>query len=274
LITFFNGNTSQADVVSNVWSTGVASQTDGAFGTPGSVSSNSVAATIQTGAATANVSLSASNGSWFRTDGNPLGSNEQLAPFLENDAPLTSLTFSSDTALHDFDMLVHNVWYSADDNQNFIGNFEVTYENGTIVSNAAPILRLISDDSPFDVDFLGGTTQPEGLDDAFDRSNLLTQSSPVFDPQNGAPLGTYLYDDSQSIFSEEQGSGIISFDESIHGGITKVSFNWVGHTVGLNTAFVGFAGKAGDVSSVPEPGSIAFIAFGSALAILRRRRTS
>ncbi len=264
-----NSGVSHADILSDTWSTGITDRSDGAFGTPGSLTGNSVLATILSASTTANLSLTASNSDWFRTDGSPIVTNDQLAPFLENDAPMTHLTFSSDRALNDFDMLVHNVWFSADGNQNYIGNFEVTYENGTVVSNANPLLRLISDDSPFDIDFLGGTTQPEGLADDFDQSNMLTQSAPGFDPGNGAPLGTYLFDNSQSIFSEEQGSSIISFDETVHGGIKEVNFTWVGHTIGVNTAFIGFAGK---VSSVPEPNSLAFLAVGGGLAILRRRR--
>ena len=265
---------SRADLTSSVWTTGIDAGDPGAFGTPGSVSDNSISAAIESANVTlTNITPEASN-SWFRTDGNPLGTNEQLVPFLENDAPLTTLSFTSDQALNNFDLLVHNVWYSSDpDNQNFIGNFEVHYENGTIITNATPQLRSINDDSPFDIDTLGGTTQPEGLDDAFDGNNLLSVSAPNFDPGNGAPLATYLFDESQSTASEQQGSAIISFDESAHGGIERVDFTWVGNTVGVNTAFIGFAGATElVVVAVPEPSSIAILAIGSGLGLLRRRR--
>ncbi len=265
-----NNGYSHADIFSDTWTTGVSSPADGGFGTPGSMTGSTVNASIMSGASTANVSLTASNGSWFRTTGTSNGTNEELVPFLENDSPLTNLTFHSDKALHSYDILVHNVWHSVDGNQNFIGNFEVTYENGTVVSNATPTMRGLATDSPFDIDFLNGTTQPEGLGDAFDGYNLLTMSSPAFDPGNSAPLGTYLYDDSHSILSEQQGSAILSFDESAHGGITDVSFTWVGHTVGVNTGFIGFAGQ---VSSVPEPSCLVLLGLGGGLAAIRRRRT-
>ena len=260
---------SRADISSTVWSTGTTAGSPGAFGTPGSVSGNSISATIQS----ANVSLTASNSDWFRTTGSPVVTNEQLAPFLENDAPLTNLSFVSSEALDNFDLLVHNVWYAADGNQNFIGNFEAHYGNGTIITNATPQLRSINVDSPFDIDTLGGTTQPAGLAGAFDDSNLLSVSAPDFEPGNGAPLATYLFDESQSTASEQQGSAIISFDESAHGGIERVDFTWVGNTVGVNTAFIGFAGTTElFVVAVPEPSSIAILAIGSGLGLLRRRR--
>ena len=264
---------SRADITSSVWTTGIDAGDPGAFGTPGSVSDNSISATIgAANVALTNTTPGATN-SWFRTDGNPLGTNEQLVPFLENDAPLTTLSFTSDQTLDNFDLLVHNVWYAADGNQNFIGNFEVYYEDGTIITNATPLLRSINNDSPFDIDTLGGTTQPAGLAGAFDDSNLLSVSAPGFEPGNGAPLATYLFDDSQSTASEQQGSAIISFDESVHGGIERVDFTWVGNTVGVNTAFIGFAGATElVVVAVPEPSSIAILAIGSGLGLLRRRR--
>ena len=260
----------QADIVSNVWSTGVAGRSNGAFGTPGSVSANTVSATITSGATVANVSLTADNSVWFRTSGSPIVNNDQLAPFLENDSPLTTLTFSSDRTLNDFDILVHNIWFAPDGNRNYIGNFQVTYGNGVVVNNATPTIRGIATNSPFAVDFLGGTTQPTGLADVFDGYNLATMSGSAFDPGNGAPLGTYLFDGTRSIGSEEQGSAVLSFDETLFGGIKEVKFSWVGHTIGTNTAFIGFAGK---VVSVPEPSScVVLAALGVGLCTLRRRR--
>lgn len=264
-------SSAHADSSSDVWTTGVLRPTDGAFGTPGSVTGNTLSATIDSGSSVATVSLTASNNLWFRTTGSPNITNDELAPFLENDAPLTSLTFSSNKTLDNFDMLVHNLWFSADGNQNFIGNFTVYHGDGTIVSNATPILRSLTDDSPFDVDFLGGTVQPTDINSVFDGSNLLTISSVGFDPGNGAPLSTYLYDGTQSIFSEEQGSGIISFDETLFGGIDRVDFTWVGKTVGANTAFIGIAGvSVAEPESVPEP-SISILFSVGVLALTRRR---
>ena len=266
------GGIAQADIASDVWTTGVNRPVDGAFGTTGSIdaSTNTLNATIGSGSSIANVSLTTSNGQWFRTTGSPGITNDELAPFFENDAPLTALTFSSDTALNNFDILLHNVWNAADGNQNFIGNFTVTHDNGVIVSNATPILRSLTVDSPFDIDFLDGTVQPADINSVFDGSNLLSSSGPVFDPGNGAPLGTYLFDASQSIFSEEQGSAIISFDETVFGGITQVDFTWVGNTVGVNTAFIGFAGTTEVTTAVPEPASITLLSL-CALGLARRR---
>lgn len=265
LFLIFSCSETQASIVSDVWTTGVSGPADGAFGTSGSVLGNTLAATIGTGSIIANVGLSADNDAFFRTTGNV--TNDELAPFFENDAPLTRLTFSTDQVLTNFDVLVHNVWHSADGNQNYIGRFTVTYADGTIVQNAVPTVRSIFDDSPFEIDFDNDTVQPTGLADDFDGANLLSLSDPAFDPGNDAPLGYYLSDESQSAFSEEQGSAILSFDESIHGGITGLDFFWVGHTVGSNTAFIGFAGTA-----VPEPSAFAFLALGSVLCLRRRRR--
>ena len=193
------GGSAQADIASDVWTTGVNRPTDGAFGTTGSIdaSTNTLNATIGSGSSVANVSLMASNNQWFRTTGSPEITNDELTPFFENDVPFTTLTFSSDTTLNNFDILVHNVWFAGDGNQNFIGNFTVTHGNGTIVSNATPMLRSLVDDSPFDIDFTG-TIEPEDLNSVFDGSNLLTSSSSSFNPGNGAPVGTYLFDSSQS----------------------------------------------------------------------------
>ncbi len=265
LFLVFSCSVTQASITSDVWTTGISSPTDGAFGTSGSVVGNTLFATIASGSSIANVSLAADNGAWFRTNGNV--TNDELAPFFENDAMMTTLTFSSDRVLTNFDVLVHNVWHSADGNQNFLGRFTVTYANGTIVQNAVPTVRNIFDDSPFATDFDGGTVQPTGLAGDFDGANLLSISGPAFDPGNGAPLGTYLFDESQSEFSEEQGSAILSFDETIHGGITGLEFVWVGHTIGSNTAFIGFAGTA----AVPEPSGFAFLALGTAICLRRRR---
>ncbi len=265
LFLIFSCSETHASIVSDVWTTGTAGPTDGAFGTSGSVIGNTLAATIGSGSTIANVSLSAGNDDFFRTTGNV--TNDELAPFFENDAPLTRLTFSTDQVLRNFDVLVHNVWHSADGNQNYIGRFTVSYADGTVIENATPLVRSIFDDSPFEIDFDNDTVQPTGLADDFDGSNLLSRSGSGFEPGNDAPLGFYLTDDSQSAFSEEQGSAIISFDESIHGGITGLDFFWVGHTIGSNTAFIGFAGTA-----VPEPSAFAFLALGSAICFRRRQR--
>jgi len=265
-----------ADGTSSVWSTGVSQPNDGAFGTLGSVSSNAIDATITTHNTTAIVRLAASNGSFLQTDGTSNVSNDELASFHENDAPITNVSFTSHIPLYNFDMLVHNVWNQGGTNQagaqrlNYIGNFEVYYENGTIISNVFPTVRSIDDDSPFSTDALGGTLQPSGIGSLFDGGNMLQSTSPAFSPGNGAPLGRYYYDPSESVASESQGFGVFSFDES-NGGITRVDFTWVGHTEGINTAFVGFAGTT-SLAAVPEPSSIIVVLCGSVSLLFRRRR--
>ena len=150
---------SWADIASSVWTTGVANPTDGAFGSQGSVSGNEIAGTITSNGATANVSLTASNSDFFRTTGSPNITNDELAPIFENDAPLTTLSFTSDIPLNNFDLLVHNVWNQGEinaagnDRLNYIGNFAVYYENGeVIVTNSLPTVRPIDVDSPFSTD--------------------------------------------------------------------------------------------------------------------------
>ncbi len=265
-----------ADITSSVWTTGVSNPNDGAFGTPGSVVSNSIDATITTGTTSTAVKLAASNGGFLRTSGSPNVTNNELAPFFENDATLTNLSFTSDIPLHDFDLLIHNVWNQGGTNGsgsqriNYVGNFEVTYENGTVVTNALPSIRSINNNSPFSTDLFGGTLQPTDLNGSFDGGNLLQATSSGFDPGNGAGPGQYFFDPSESIMSESQGFGILSFDES-NGGITGIDFTWVGHTEGINTAFFGFAGNAIETSTVPEPSAAILILCG-ALCLLRRRR--
>ena len=272
---------SWADIASSVWTTGVANPTDGAFGSPGSVSGNEIAGTITSNGATANVSLTANNSDFFRTTGSPNITNDELAPFLENDAPLTTLSFTSDIPLNNFDLLVHNVWNQGETNAagndrlNYIGNFAVYYENGqVIVTNSLPTVRPINVDSPFSTDLLNGTLQPTDLASAFDGGNLLqATASAAFDPGNGADPATYFFDPSQSNQSESQGFGIFSFDDSF-GRISRVDFTWVGHTEGSNTAFLGFAGTldAPDTSAVPEPSASLVMLFGTFSMLHRRRR--
>ena len=168
------------------------------------------------------------------------------------------------------DILFHNIWHSVDGSNNYVGNFNVTYQNGVVVNNAAPLVRAINSNSPFTTDFLGGTLQPTDLNAAFDDSNLLATSGSAFSPGNGAALGTYLYDPSNSLFSEQQGSGIVSFDESVNGAVRSVSFTWVGRTIGSNTAFIGFAGTA--IAGVPEPNSLVFLVVAATPWVLTRRR--
>ena len=271
---------SWADIASSVWTTGVANPTDGAFGSPGSVSSNEIAGTITSNGATANVSLTANNSDFFRTTGSPNITNDELAPIFENDAPLTTLSFTSDIPLNNFDLLVHNVWNQGGTNAaqnarlNYIGNFDVFYENGLVVTNILPTVRPIDVDSPFSTDLLNGTLQPTDLDSAFDGGNLLeATASAAFDPGNGADPATYFFDPSQSNQSESQGFGIFSFDDT-NGGISRVDFTWVGHTEGSNTAFLGFAGTldAPDTSAVPEPSASLVMLFGAFSMLHRRRR--
>ncbi len=266
-----------ADIFSDVWMMEVDAPANGAFGTNGSVAGNKLSAEIITGDNVAKIGLVASNADWFKlSDSVPSGSNNQLVPFLENDAPLTNLTFSSSHPLKNVDLLLHNVWNATDGSvpggqrTNYIGNFRVTYADGTVVNNALPTRRAINQDSPFETDFEGGTLQPSDLNSVFDGGNILSVSEANFDPGNGATPGYYWSDLSQSMMSEMQGFGIFSFDES-NGGITEIDFTWVGHTVGTNTAFLGLAGTA---TSVPEPsGALIILAAAIASCTCRRRQS-
>jgi hypothetical protein len=263
-----------ADIFSDVWTTGIESPNDGAFGSRGSVTGNTLDASITSGTNVANIKLTSSHRNWFKlSDADSPGTNHQLVPFLENEEPFTNLTLSSDAPLRNVDLLLHNVWNATDTSvpggvrTNYIGNFRVTYANGTVVNNALPTRRFINDDSPFETDMEGGTLQPSDLNDVFDAGDLLEVTAENFDPGNGASAGRYWYDLSKSFRSERQGFGILSFDES-HGGITDIEFTWVGHTVGTNTAFLGFAAE---VSAVPEP-AMTLLIFATALGYSVRRR--
>ena len=267
LIISLVGSAASADITSSVWSTGIASGANGSFGTAGSISSNTLAATITTLGHSSNVTLQADNGDWFRTDVVTIA-NDELAPIFENNAPMTHLTFTSEKGLKNVDMLVHNVWNVLDTRVNYLGNFTVTYADGLVVNNAIPTIRKINVDSPFSWDFDGGTLQPSDIPDAFDDGNNLVVTNNNFEPGNGAPTASYLYDPSASLQSESQGSSILSFDDSL-GEITKIEFDWIGNTVGTNTAFVGFAGT---IASVPEPGTFGAIAFLGLMSLTRRRR--
>ena len=262
----------------NVWTTGIDAPNSGAFGPTGSVSDNTLNAEINSGGQTANIELEASNANWFRlSDTDTSGTNNQLVPFFENDAPLTQLSLSSDLPLENTNLLLHNVWNATDSNApnglrtNYIGNFRVTYADGTIVENASPDVRAINDNSPFATDFEGETLQPSDLDSVFDSGNILTMSPFNFDPGNGAPEAHYWFDLSQSLMSESQGFGIFSFEDA-NGGITGIDFTWVGNTLGTNTAFLGFAADVLEPNTIPEPAGILIIAGIVSLSILRRRR--
>lgn len=264
-----------ADIFSDVWTTGFESPSDGAFGSRGSVSGNTLSASITSGSEVANIELTSSHRNWFKlSDAESFGTNNQLVPFLENEEPFTNLKLSSDAPLRNVDLLLHNVWNATNtdvpggERTNYIGNFRVTYANGTVVNNALPTRRLINENSPFETDFEGGTLQPSDLDDVFDAGDRLTVTDENFDPGNGANPGYYWYDMSKSFMSERQGFGILSFDESI-GAITDIEFTWVGHTIGTNTAFLGFAAE---VSAVPEPAAVSLILVASIGFCVRRRR--
>lgn len=247
----------------SVWTTGILEPTDGAFGTAGSISSGGT--TINATIEGTTVQLVASNGTFFRDTSSPNITNNELAPFFENNTPLTTLTFTAASAgVSDFEILFHNFIYDSV-GENFVGNFIVTYADGFVDTNASPTVANIGSTSPFTT---GGTdTQPTGLHSAFNSSNILTAATVDPDGAGAATTATYLSD---SEIDNPQGSGIVSFDETGgHGGITQVQMTWVGNTSGPNTAFIGFAGSA----IVPEPSSTALLGLGGLALMLRRKRS-
>lgn len=202
----------------------------------------------------------------------------ELTRIDENEAGgLINYSFSSTAGLNNLTLLVHNVLNqnvatgpNAGTGNGALGNFTITYANGVTVTDAlASIGSVANIGSSSEFDVSGTDGEPNGIDNAFNSSNLLTATTDaaLYDTAaQGATAGTYLYNTTSA---NPQGSGLISFgDASANGGITDVSFTWVSSINGGNTAFLGFAGTA----VVPEPSSTALLGLGGLAFILRRRR--
>lgn len=246
----------------NVWTTGILEPNDGAFGTPGSITASN---TINTTVGSANVSLASSASNFFRTTGAPNITNNELAPYFEgiHSAPIT-LTLTSDTGLTNFEMLLHNIYAASTQNRNYFGNFTLTFADGTVINNATPNISLLNSTSHFSID-PGTNSQPTGLNPAFNGSNILSQSTLDPDGTGPAPNANYIFDPSPG---NVQGSGIITFDESLAtGGITKVEMTYIDN---LSRNFTGMIGFAANV--IPEPSTTLLTAIATLSLISTRRR--
>ncbi len=238
-----------------IWTTNTLQPNDGAFGTLGSISGNTINGTIDSSTFT----FTSSTADHFSLG----SSNDQLARYEEDIS--SNLSFQSSQGLENFAILIHNIIDNRERGEtlNYIGNFTLTFGDGSSFSNVTPILSNIGSPSEFAVN--GIDQEPTGLNAAFDDSQILTLSSLDPDGAGPAPFANYLSDSDGRL---TQASGILRFDESLAtGGIQRVDYTYVAGSDNGNTAFIGFAG-----TSVPEPSSTVLLGLAGLCLLTRHKR--